>query len=349
MAIPASQFRANFTSQTLEVWREKLNPTGFLSNFLPDRTPTATRYLQYEVQRGTEKIATDVARDSEGNTNKFDLSSQKIVNPKYFDENFVEDSLGIYRRAMGSESISASMAREAIEEATFKMATIVDKIARAYEYDRSRVLMNGIVTSVAGENLNFQRKAEMMVAYDAAHNFADDTKDPSTFLAEWGSRMRKIGKIGTGTFDLIMAADAYQAMINNAKFRATADIRRISLTEISSPVKNTEGADYMGTFSAGTCNYRIWVYDQYVEINGVLTPYIDPKKLVILPPTSIGYMGYAGVPQLVDATNPTIRTGKFLYYSYEDLRKRTRVYGVQSAGCPILLEVDKVFTAQVLS
>jgi hypothetical protein len=60
-------------------------------------------------------------------------------------------------------------------------------------------------------------------------------------------------------------------------------------------------------------------------------------------------MAYAGVPQLIDEDNPVVRTGKFIYYSYTDERRRSRVYGVQSAGLPILLEVDKLFTATVLA
>ena len=350
MAIPASLIRSTITTKFLALWKERLRPTTFLATWFPDTTPTATRYVSIEVQRGKEKIAVDVLRNAEGNHNKFEKSTQKDYDPTYFDENFTVDSLRMYDRLIGSGTVDAGVVTAILNEGTEKMQLLADKIERRYELQRAQALQTGIVTATSTENIDFQRKASMILAYNAAHNFADNTVSISSFLGTWGSLMRSVGKVGTGTFDLLMGSSAYQAMIANTKFQAEADIRRIALTDIVSPVKNTEGADYMGMFSAGTCNYRIWVYDQYYEdASGVLQPYIDPKKIIILPPNPAFMMAYAGVPQLIDEDNPVVRTGKFIYYSYTDERRRSRVYGVQSAGLPILLEVDKLFTATVLA
>lgn len=349
--IPADQVRARLTNKLMDVWVERLKPTTFLGNWFPDTPATPTRYLKIEVVRGDEKIAVDVVRDGEANHNKFSTSTEKTFDPPYFDEDFGTNSIDLYDRLVGSDRIDAGVLSYVMQQITMKMETITDKIERRYELMRAQALLTGIVTVEANTNIDFKRKSELVIAYTSGNNFADNAVKPGTVLSGFGTLLRKTGKVGGGTTDIIFGTEAWTAFINNTNVKEDADIRRRELEKIVAPTFTTDGASYHGTYSDGLHNYNLWTYEQfYKDASGTLQPYIDPKKIILLPVNQTRFnMAYAGVPQLIDAQNPTVRTGKFIYYDYTDMKRKSHIYGAQSAGMPMLTSVDKVLTAKVIA
>lgn len=350
--IPTSLLRSQYTNQFIALWKEEIRPTTFLSNFIRDGIPTTSRYVSIETQRGTTKLASAVVRGTGANLNTFERSTQKTFDPPAFAEKFTIGALEVFNRAMGSNSIDSAMWPQIQQEALRRMRITADKIVRTGELMRAQALLTGVVTLTGGGgvSIDYGRRSELVIAYDAANNFADDTKNPSTILASFSTLMKKYGRIGGGTIDIIMGTTAAAAFLNNAIVKGRADIRRIELESIQMPQYNQEGASYLGMYSDGINIYRLWTYEQYyTDANGVDQQYIDPKKIIMIPPGTEFTMEYAGVEQLIDNENPTMVAGKFIYNSYTDMEKQTKVFEVRQASLPVLVTVDKLLTAQVIA
>ena len=85
--IPITEGRSVFTNVILAKWDElsELQAKGFLRSFFTKKTST-TLEVSVEVRRGTEKVAVDVLRGTNGNRNAISKSSEKIIVPPYFKE-----------------------------------------------------------------------------------------------------------------------------------------------------------------------------------------------------------------------------------------------------------------------
>lgn len=60
-SITTQMARGEFTKKVIDVYKEKPVVTSFLRSFFPEKT-SVTKTVSIEVQRGTEKVAVDVAR-----------------------------------------------------------------------------------------------------------------------------------------------------------------------------------------------------------------------------------------------------------------------------------------------
>jgi len=347
--IPSSLLRAKVTSSMRGLFIEMLRPTQFLLNYAPDGGTTPSKYIEIEVQRGTERIAYDIIAGANGHMNTFDKSTQKIFLPPQYEEKHAVTNMDLFDRAMGSTDIAASAVTAVAQRNAMKMQMCVNQIYRAYEYQMAQALETATITFQNAETVNFARNPALLVAYNTAHNWADNAIDPAVNLASWGTLLRKIGKVSGGVIDIIFGTDAWLKFTGNTKVRERADVRRIEQERIVAPTFNMDGAMFHGIYSDGLHNYRLFTYDQwFMDKNDVLQPYINPKKIYMIAPGTHATVEYAGVPQLVDETRP-LEFGKFRFSDYIDEEKQAHMYRVQSAGLVVMNMVDKFLTAQVLS
>ena len=78
MAIPAVDGRALFTKKTVQVYKEQISVKSFLRSFFTE-VESLTKEVSIFVRRGTDKVAVDVSRHSDGNMNKFTSSTEKNI------------------------------------------------------------------------------------------------------------------------------------------------------------------------------------------------------------------------------------------------------------------------------
>ena len=347
-AIPVSQARAEFTQMLVAVYKERVKPTSFLRSFFPT-VESLERYISIEVQRGSERVAVDVLRSSEGNLNTFERSTEKVIDPPYHREYFNITDLRLYDRLIGSGSIDAGVYTALLQEGAEKMAMLVDKIERAYELQCSQVLATGIVQVSEGFNIDYKRKAGSLVD-NSSETWATDTNDPSTHFIEAGTFLRTVGKSQGGVLNAILGGAALGALTNNEFIKTRADIRNYSLADIREPQRNSLGAALHGRITAGAFSVNLWSYPEYYEnSSGVIVPYIDDKKVIVLPENPNFKMAFGAVPQLLDDENPVAKKGAFVFGDYKDTDKSVHKYDVKSAGVAIPVAVDQIYTMQVLA
>lgn len=351
----AAEARGLFTKRLIAVYKEQNMPTGFLRSFFPSKESSSLN-ISIEVMRGFEKIAVDIERGSRGNGNKFSKSTEKIFQPPLYREYFNAVDLDFYDRLFSrSENVDLDPItfREWLDTVIEKLVILRNKIERAYEVQCSQVLDTGIVTLTSGDNVDFKRQASSKIViatkWDVSTNPIADLITGCTFI-------RTEGKFSGGTITGIFGEDALESLINNSSFQSRADIKDYELGLIREPQRNAEGATLHGRVTAGAYKINIWTYPQFfTNSGGTATPYIDTKKVILLPELPNFVLGFAGVPMSMATGNTNIPTtiaparGSYHVGEYLDLRKATHEFDVQSAGLAVPVAVDQVYTMQVLS
>jgi hypothetical protein len=353
--ISTTEARSLFTKKLIAVYKERTAPTAFLRSFFQVKE-SDTKQISIEVQRGTEKIAVDVQRGTEGNRNQFSKSSEKIFVPPYYREYFDATDLDFYDRLFTEngtvDAVTFGMWLSTVAE---KLMMLQHKIERRYELQCAQVLETGIVTLDNGDNIDFKRKADSLVANGAGNTWLTNTVNPYATLEAGATFIRTKGKAQGNIFNVIMGETALTHFLGNTIVKERADIRRISLDVIRQPQREATGGVLHGEVSAGAYVFRLWTYPEYYDTKTTTNnPYINPKKVMILPDSPYFVMGFAAVPQLI-GTKADVgaglagKRGAFLVGEYLDERNSAHIIDIKSAGVAIPVSIDQIYTAQVVA
>ena len=351
--IPASQIVPAFNQALVATFKQMPIPTGFLRGFYKT-VEVPTKYVNTETQRSFEDIANEVVRGEIGNRNTFGKSTFKTFEPPYFAEYFDITKDDLYDRVFGSSgNIDSSLMAALVNTNADNMQACKFKIERRYEKYCSDILDTGIISTLNG-NVDFHRKAESMVNLTGAY-WTDNTVDPFATLAAGGKFMRTVGLINDATFDAIFGETAISALFNNSIFKARINQFSNLLDTVTPPQRNADGANYHGTLTCGEYRVRIWTYPQYYHsynaTTGVRTStsYLNAKKVHMLPSSNPFIMTYAALPQLINSSNPTIVKGAYIMDEKRDEWAMSHDYRVRSAGLPIPVRIDGIYTVQVVA
>lgn len=349
MNLSTTDARPLFTKELVARFSDRVKPKAFLRSFFKE-TETASKSISIEVERDAQTVAVDVIRGTEGNRNTWDKSTEKIFVPPYYNEYFDATHLDCYEDLFVNESIAPTNFGKFLEAAASKMEGLFDKIDRAYELQASQVLLDGIVQLKNGINIDFKRKAASLVAYNAAHDFSINTVDPNTKLLEGATFLKETGKVEGSVINVIFGSAAYAAYLGNSKVQARALAVQYGLDAIVPAQRNALGQSFHGEISVGAFRMRLWSYPEVYKhpVSGVITNYMHPKKIVMMPEMTANVLSYAAVPQIVQA-GVGAKKGKFLTYEYTDERTTSHIMGVKSAGVAIPVGVDQIYTVQVLN
>lgn len=358
--ISTDQARAQLTSMCIDVFNDQLGPTSFLRSFFPT-VQEFVRYLSIQVERDYELISADVVRGSEGTRNKFAKSTEKVIDPPYYREYFEMTDIDLYDRLFGSIAIDSSVFTQIVAIVARRLSMLRAKIERAYELQCAQVLQTGVVTLVSGDSIDFRRKAASLVANGAGNTWATGTVDPFVTLEAGATFLRTVGKSADTTFNAIMGATAHSDLLNNALYKGRVNQNlNNNIDTVNPPQRNSAGAAFHGTLSIGSYKVNIWTYPQYYDVvsggTATATPYIDPKKVTMVPIAPRFKLGFAAVPRVLraDASGsgimaPSIEATPYLIEDYVDPRLTSHIMDIKSAGVAIPTAVDQIYTVQVVA
>jgi hypothetical protein len=355
--IATTDARNVFTKKVIDVYKERPVVFNFLRSFFPN-VESDTKEVSIEVQRGSEFIAVDVERGTEGQRNTFSKSSEKIIVPPYYREYFEATDLDFYDQLFGGamDSVDDKTFAGWLDRMTEKLVMLRDKIERAYEVQCAQVLEDGIVQLVSGGNIDFKRKALSLVALGAGFRWNEATGVPLTDLETACTFIRTKGKAQGGIYNVIMGAAALSAFMNNVQVKAQADLRRIALVDINAPQRDALGGAFHGQVSAGSYILNIWTYPEYYDTKALSNiPYIDDKKVVVIPTTPRFKLGFGAVPMVFRderrAEFPEFiqqTRAAFVIGNRVDDRGDKHIFDIKSAGIAVPVAVDQIHTTQVL-
>lgn len=352
--ITTQDARGLFTKALIAVYKERTAPTSFLRSFFATKE-SDTKSISIEVQRGTEKIAVDVERGTRGNRNQFSKSSEKIFVPPYYKEYFDGTDLDFYDRLFTQDgTVDAITFNQWIGVVVEKLGLLQDKIERAYELQCAQVLETGIVTLTNGDNIDFKRKVGSLVDVGAPLYWAAGTSNPYDTLSAAATFIRTKGKSMGNIFNVILGDAAMSDFLDNTVVKERADVKNYSLDMIREAQKNSVGGVLHGEVSAGSYRFRLWTYPEYYDTESATNiPYINDKKIIVLPEMPNFVLGFAAVPQLMVSENTGAgvagKRGAFLIGEYLDEVNTAHLIDIKSAGVAIPVAVDQIYTAKVVA
>lgn len=347
--IPIVDARGLFTKSLVSVYREKVSVMSFLRSFF-EPVEVMTKEVSIAVQRGTEKVAVDVTRYSDGQRNSFDKSSEKTFVPPFYKEYMNANDHKLYDQvinalSLGNNTFFAEMTAELAED----LMKLQEKIERAVELQCAQVMQTGVLTLNSMTDIDFKRKAASIVAYNAANDFSIATVDPRIVLKAGCEFIRQKGKSQGGTFNAILGDQAMSDLINNPFIQDSSDLKDYSIGQIREPQRNSVGGVLHGQLSVGSWKVNLWTYPEYYDnAAGVSTPYIDPKKVTMLPEAPKFKLVAAAVPQLIQ--NGTVpQRGAYLIQEFLDEEKTAHKIMIKSTQVALPVAIDQLYTVTVKS
>ncbi len=350
MNISVQEARNLLTKALVAVYIERPKVTSFLRSFFTVKE-SMTEKISIEVRRGTEKVAVDVKKYDDGNLNILSKSTEKLIVPPMYDEYIIANDHELYKVAVGAMQTGqgATYFRQLVEGLAEDMAITVDKIERAMEKQCADILDSGVIQLTNNTNIDFGRKAASLVAYAAAHDWSVNTVNPKDVILTGLKFMRETGKAQGSVFNMILGSEALMALLANEKFQNENNLVNISLDSVREPQRNAVGGSLHGQISVGAYKVNLWTYPEVYDVAGVSTPYIDGKKVVLLPENPNFIMSFAAVPQLIQDGGVIPQKGAYLFTDYFDMKKTAHEMHAKSRPVAVPVAIDQIWTCAVLN
>jgi len=351
MAISVQDARGLLTKGLVAVYKERPIVTSFLRSFFKVKE-SMTEKVSIEVRRGTEKIAVDVTRFDDGNLNIVSKSTEKLIKPPMYDEYIIANEHELYNVAVGAMQTGQGETyfKQLVEGLAEEMSISVDKIERAKEKQCADILETGIITLTNNDNIDYGRKAASLVAYSAARDFSIATVNPKEVFLTALKFIREKGRAQGSVYNAILGGEVLSALLANPLFQKEGDLKDWSLDQIKAPQRNSVGGTLHGQISVGSYKVNLWTYPEiYDNASGVQVPYINEKKMVIMPESTNFVMAFAAVPQLIENGGIIPQKGAILMTEYFDMKKTAHEIHAKSCPVAIPVAVDQIHTTTVLN
>lgn len=353
--ITIQEAQGEFTKSVAAVYKEKVPAPSFLRSFFPNAAPSPSKLVSVFVQRGTEKVAVDVARGSQGNRNMWSKSTEKLFEPLYYRENFDITSEQFYERYWGSAvdgSISDSVFASLVNSIADRQVELQQKIERSIEVMCAQVLKTGIITSFnggTGIEIDYKRKAGSIV--DPGAYWGTGSTDPFSQLESAGNFLRQTGKASGKILNAILGQDAINALKANTTFIDRQNMFNAKWDNVTPAQASSTGAVFHGWVEAGPYIVNLWSYPEYYnnpDNSDAMTAYVDPKYVIILPQKPNFTTQFGAPPQVVQP-GMAPRVGQFIFTEYMAPDKRSHIYEVESCPLPVPVAVDQIYTLKAVA
>lgn len=348
--ISAADIRGLFTTKLIDVYQERVRPNGLLRSFFT-YVPPAAKSVSIEVERGFEKIASDVLRGTEGNRNQWSISTAKLFEPPFYKEYMDATEFDEYDRVLGSEASDNSRLFTALLNKTAdRLGQLQDKIERRKELQCSQVIFDGIVTLDQGTDIDFKRKADSKVDLAGAGGYFTANSEAFDQLGVGCKFLREVGKCTDFLFVGIFGEEAFTAFMHNTKVLARQNLFNMQLDFLSAPIRNSQGGTFHGTITVGVYKLQVWTYaDVYDTETTEHIQFVPSKKVSIMPQNPRFKMAHGLCPQLIPPGGSTPVQGEWMVKEFLDEANDKHIFNIQTACLAIPVAVDQVWTCQAVA
>lgn len=353
-----------FTQTMVEFFDEQTPPPSFLMSFFRNKF-TDSKNVSTITRRSTEFLAQDRLRGTEGGRNQFSNKTHKIFTPPYYREYFDMTEIDVYDLMMSGRPFDEFELNVFTEEMISRIQKLQNLIMRSYEFQAAQVFRNGTIAVNAGDDFNFERRANSMVNLSSVNGYwTQANSTPLQDLEDAGTYMRNVGKvIGMNEFILVLPQGGFELLMDNQDVKDRFDNRRADLGMVDEPQMNAAGGTFHGMLSAGSYRFQIWSYTEIYEQrnpDGTITQeyYLPTNTAFVIPQnrSSEFCMSHAKVPQLpgnqmamqgFPQIGRTVDNGRMYISDYVDPRASQHILDIKSAGLAIPVAVDKIYTMTI--
>lgn len=174
-----------------------------------------------------------------------------------------------------------------------------EAIDRREEWMAANAILNGSVTlgdaAYPERVVDFGRSSDHTVVLGSGSRWGDANVEPLDDLEAWIMQVEG-AKFGGPVTDIVMGTAAAKVFRQNDRVKELlkTDIRNTSGTSLNLGVL-TKRVQMFGMLNA---NVRLWVYSDYYTINGVVTPFMDPRDILVFSPNVEGVRCYGAILDL---------------------------------------------------
>lgn len=344
-----------FTQRVISALSERKAPTNFFGTWFTD-VVSGAKEVSWEIKRRGRPVAVDIQHHEHGITTKSTKSTQKVYIPPYYDYNTNIDALQSFERVFnGSAYVDTAQYSKLIQETAEDMQDNMDRVERAEELQRAQALLTGIVSLTNGDDINFQRNAASLVAYNAAHGWDVATVNPGDILQQGAEFMITNGNADPGSvIDVVCGSDSLNSLRDNPLFQTDTDIRNFHYGDMGTGAVSKNGGTPQGSWSRGNYRFNFWGYEGYYDIEGGTAnlKYMDSKSIIMIP-KNVDFKTFYGGTKAWRGSGvnrfPTIIKAKRNFYSVDDELNVSKLMGFRTSPIALLRSIDNVFTAAVVA
>lgn len=325
--------------------------------------PSPDRYPIIEVRRGSEQVAVDVMRGHQGQRIQVSKFSQKAFDPFYFKQYFDATELTNYFRVFGSQSFNENEMAELANGVAVQNKIQDDMISRAEEIMCASVLESGTITSFRdGSIVDFKRQAGSIVTLTGGSTWDNAGTNPYNDLNNGGDYLRQTGKYGGYVINAIFGTAAWEAFRNNSIVQERLKEFNNKRDVLEPAQYDAIGGKYQGSIDCTNYTLRCWTMsDVYnaptvdangnISMTGTLTPYMNPKKIYMIPEKPMFQMLYGAIPEvrMPGAGTSTLIVGSRIFKDYANPEEGYHRFYLEAAPLPVPIQVDQIYTLQPIS
>jgi len=330
--------------------------TSFFRQFFPDKV-AGTYGTKFEVTRTGRGVLEDVQLETtESVIRKLGKSSENLVVPPFYQNSVGMSAFDAYYRQIGkSDIVLESQVMDTTEQLKMELEDLMTFYDRTEELQCANAMLTGQVPLVNGSTLNYNRRGDSIIAYNAAYDFSVDTVDPSVAFLLMANQLVGYGMINPSTpIIVLMAEDVLSAFQKNPIVQKRADIKNYELMNLKTGV-NALGSVTQGYVSYGSYTFELRTYPGIYENSaGTKVQYMPNKKMLMFSPTGLdNQMFYGGTPTWLTnpfGSNPIpgISTGKRNLLKFPNIKACSVEYIIKSRFLAITKQVDQYVTLTVL-
>lgn len=364
MAISIQEHSNLLTKKVVGKFEEMIPVRSGFSPWFPEET-TPSLLVEIEVQRGSDLIAVDVVRFTEGSKTKSSRATQKLFQPPYFklDYDFQRDQVYQNSIALGSGMDNPVINRQIALNAVKNVTKNRDMIVRAIRKQQADVLQTGIVSLENGDNIDYKRKGTSMVNVSAGGGVywgTAATATPITDIRKGLDFLRNVGNSGGSAVNVIMRSTALEALLATTQIKEQGPnvIQQIQRININMPqFDGVSGFAFHGQIAAGDFNVNLWTYNEkYTDAAGATQYYLAENLVVMIPDDFQGKTVFGALPTMntvniggTPTDVPGVVEANYLIRSYSDMKTMSSTIELSSAPLVVPFTIDKIYTMQVFA
>jgi len=274
------------TRVMLAVLSQMLPARSFLKDIFFGAIETHTsKHVDIDIIKGKRRVGAYVYPTSQAKlVERIGWTTRTFI-PPYIKEKMVTTAQDFLNRNPGDNIYSPGDGPQQRAEAQVAkdLAEMSDMITRSEEVQASQLLNTGIVT-VNGEGydnyqVDFGMSATHKITLTGTDLWTNAASDPIDDFRVWNRLLVKDS--GLGITDAIVGSSVVPALMNNTKFKAQLDNRRMDMGLVS-PRDMGEGVSFLGRLNEAGID--IWTYDEWYlhPDTGVETPMITANKVYFM-------------------------------------------------------------------
>jgi hypothetical protein len=355
MRITLNTALREFTQRVLKPYKDDRKAASGFKSWFPDDISGASQ-VTWEVKRKGRPVGVDINRHEDGIVTSSTKSTQKAYIPPYFNYKVQMDAFDSFERVFGgSDGVEMVDLSALIKDVGDEVAGNVMRIERAEELQRAQALLTGTVILSAGDSIDFNRDASLLVPYSAGINWNDNAVNPGDIMVQLARAMITKGDaINSLPFDVIIGSEAIIALQDSELLKVGGDVKDQHYMDLAIGATNRAGMTPQGGLSRGSFRFNLWSYEDYYDVSGGSSniQFMDPKSIIVLPKNT-DFVTFYGATKTWKGSGenaiPTVTKGKRNFYQQNDWNSFSKMYGVQSAPVALLRSVDNVGTATVIA